>query len=507
MSTSTLLRFSTTATLLLLALFIFTHNKADVDLWGNVGFVRHLPSSPEFHRTNTFSFTEPDYAWVNHEWLAEYILHHAHRLFGNPGLLILKASLGFLLLGMLNSSMRKRTKSSAVRFLYLALIVSTIGYGFSTRPHLFSYVLFALLLSILTSEQRPIKLIVLLAAPLGCIWANLHGAFFIGLVLLLIAATCSTLQKLTNRQNSKNEPLLLTLASFAFFAGSLINPYGIRLWAFVFESATLSRPVLSEWAPLNPVVHFSTHVDFLALACITTLAVLVSLPRCSGFKLTILILALIAALLMRRNIPLYAIVSAIVAARHVDDTIGWQLESLFDSFSKRFLCVLLLLAALLSAAFFVRENIEEPLGIQVPRDQFPIEAMAFLKRNNVEANALVFFDWAELCIWHLHPHVRVFLDGRFRSAYTLDTITTYLDFLYMEENPMAALDNYPTDLVFVHVDNPCSRMMRSLPGWAIAYEDHMAIIFAKEEVHQALLRKIAMHTAYLPEPGISNLFP
>jgi len=501
-----MLTLATAAAIGVFGLFLFTHNKADVDLWGNVGFVQHLPNSPGFHRTNTFSFTEPAYPWVNHEWLAEYLLHQTHRLAGNPGLLLLKAVLGFVLVGILYGAMRRNSRSTTVRVLFLAIIMSTLGYGFSTRPHLFTYILIAALLSALL-RAPPHLLLLLVAAPLGCLWANLHGAFFIGEILLLLATACAMVGRATGRDASWRTPALLGAASFAYFLGTLLTPYGLGLWRFVSESAVILRPVLSEWAPFNPLTQFSIHVDFVALACITVVAMLRAYRRCTLFELVMLAVALVAAVAMRRNIPLFAIVAGLVGMRHVDKALGSQIEALVDKLPKRAIVILLLAMTAVSASFFVRANREAPLEIRVPRDQFPIEAVAFLDRNAIAANALVFFDWAEYCIWKLHPRCHVFLDGRFRSAYSEKAIRTYLNFIYAGNDPLAALTDYPTDLVFVHVNNPCTPLMRGLGGWALAYEDDMAAIFVKRAVHEALLGRLSTQSADLPTAPLDDRFP
>jgi hypothetical protein len=168
---------------------------------------------------------------------------------------------------------------------------------------------------------------------------------------------------------------------------------------------------------------------------------------------------------------------------------------------------LLIIATTVSGIYFVRANRATPLDIVVPRDQFPIEAMAFLERNAVHANALVFFDWAEYFIWKMHPNCRVFLDGRFRSAYSETAIQTYLNFIYAGSNPLAALNDYPTDLVFVHVGNPCTALMRNIEGWELAYQDAMAAIFVKRDVHGELLHDLATRRAYLPTEPLNNSFP
>ena len=489
------------------ALFLFTHNEADVDLWGNVGFVKQHPGQSGYLLTNTFSFTEPNHAWTNHEWLAEYILNQAYRYMGNPGLLLLKAFLGFSLLGLLYHSMRKHGKSGAVRVLLLLLVISTLGYGFSTRPHLFTYILIAGLTTLLLRPSTP-KLLLLLAAPLGCVWANLHGAFFIGQVLILVAILCKTATGIIARDKSTfQDALILSATAVLFFGGTLVNPYGIHLWSFVFDSAALSRPVLSEWAPLNSLEHVGTHIDFIVLACITTFAMIISCRSITPFGGAVFVLALISAIAMRRNIPLFAIVAALVATRHVDATIGWTIDDIVNKIPAKVMVTLLLAAALTSAGFWIHTNQKAPLSIIIPRDQFPVEAVTFLERNNIEANAFVFFDWAEYCIWKLHPRCHVFLDGRFRSAYSEQTIKDYLDFLYARTQSHKALMDYPTDLVFVHVNNPCTAIMRTLAGWELVYQDQMAAIFVKRDVHHELLKKLTTQTAYIPSGPADNRFP
>lgn len=500
------LSFVSAAAIIVFALFLFTHNEADVDLWGNVGFVRQHPGQPGFHTTNTFSFTEPNHVWTNHEWLAEYILNKAYQFMGNPGLLLLKGFLGFLLLGILHHSMRRQAQSGAVRVLLLLLVISTLGYGFSTRPHLFTYILVAGLTSLLLRPSTP-KALLLLAAPLGCLWANLHGAFFIGQVLLLAAILSKTVSCILKRdQIALRDGCILSTSALLFFGGTLLTPYGLHLWSFVFESASLSRPVLSEWAPLG-LEHMGLHIDFIALACITTFALVASFRRSTPLGVVIFLLALIAAIAMRRNIPLFAIVAALVATRHVDATMGWRIDEIVNKLPKKMVLFLMLTIAAASCVFFVRANLDGPLSIRVPRDQFPIEAVAFLERNVVEANAFVFFDWAEYCIWKLHPRCHVFLDGRFRSAYSETTIKDYLDFLYTRTESRNALNSYPTDLVFVHVNNPCTAIMRTLEDWELAYQDQMAAIFVKRNVHNALLQKLNAKTAYIPSEPVDNRFP
>jgi len=304
-----------------------------------------------------------------------------------------------------------------------------------------------------------------------------------------------------------HKSVVLALASIAFFAGTLLNPYGIYLWNFVFDSAAILRPILSEWAPFNPLTNFSDHVDFMALVVITTIGVIISFRKMSKFSILMLVLAFLAAISMRRNIPLFAIVAGITATGAIGNSFGKEINNILTGCNKPFIILVLLSVAISSGLFFVKNNKNAPLQIVIPRDQFPIEAIEFLEKNKVEANAIVFFDWAEECIWKLFPRIRVFLDGRFKSAYSEKTINAYLSFIYATDNYLSAINDYPTDMVFVHINNPCTEFMRKQQGWQIIYQDHMAVIFVKRSSHKQLLHKIEMRNIYIPTGEEGNLFP
>ena len=179
-----LLRILAVIAVIFFGLRSFSDNKADVDLWGNVGFVKALPWQDGFHYANAFSFTEPEREWINHEWLAEYIFHLAYTATGNAGLLILKTALGFAVIFLMFLSVRRATETGPATFFYFLLVICTMGYGFGTRPHHFTYLLYSVMLFCLKNHPGNRLLQILLFPAIAILWANLHGAFFIGFVMM-----------------------------------------------------------------------------------------------------------------------------------------------------------------------------------------------------------------------------------------------------------------------------------------------------------------------------------
>jgi len=479
----------------------FSDNKADVDLWGNVGFVKALPWHDGFHYTNAFSFTEPDRPWINHEWLSEYIFHVVHAGTGNTGLLALKLLLGLCVMALVAASVHRTTKPGPPTFFYLLLVVCTMGYGYGTRPHHFSYVLYSLMLYCLQNHQRNRVVMLVLFPVLAVIWANLHGAFFIGLLLLIAFGVLSRFD------GEDRPPAWLPAAGVALFlAVTPINPYGLRLWEFIFQSGVKFRPYLSEWAPFNPMRHFADHADFVVLVLISLPAIVFSRKPRKPSHLGILALSLAGALLMRRNIPLFAITAGFLVTEHIEDAARKPLDRIVSVLPQPALAVVLCCFTILSAWFAVTFDKEAPLEIEVSRESFAVDAVSFMERNGIKGNTLAFFDWAEYCIWHI-PGCPVFLDGRFRSAYGVEVIDDYFEFLYAGPGWTRALDAYPTDIVLLHKGNPAFAAMASRKDWVLVFKGITARLFLKMSVHEKFIRALAKGQVAMVEQQQEAIFP
>ncbi|MFC1497400.1 hypothetical protein ACFLS1_02865 [Verrucomicrobiota bacterium] len=482
-------------------LHAFSDNKADLDLWGNTGFVKAVPWSPEFHRTNTFSFTQSDHPWINHEWGAEYIFHLTHEYMGNTGLLALKIILGLCVILLIHLSMKIGCRSGRVRFLFLLLVISTMSYGFSTRPHHFTYVMYALFLFLLKSNRY--KTLLVLAPLAGVLWANMHGAFFIG---ILLTGFYSVFELMKTRSFT-GRARTASIISLILFFSSFFTPYGLRTWSFILESGSNMRPYLSEWAPFHPLKDFVDHTDFVALSVLSLLAVCCSRRKKDITWLGILIVSFACGLLMRRNIPLFAITACLVVPQHIEAVADEPLRKIFLRIPKPVLISFLSLFIAVSAWYTFNFNKTNPFEIEVQQDRHPSDIILFMQENGVAGNALVFFDWAEYCIWKLYPECRVFTDGRLWSAYSTDVIKDYFNFLYLGDNWSNALDNYPTDIVLIHTGNPVYEKMLCDNKWALVCESSIAGLFLKKSVHKEFLERMEAGGIVMPQRQQNVFFP
>src|SRR5215213_2792351 len=176
-------------------------------------------------RTDVLAWTTAGQPWLDQNWGAQLALYGIWRLGGLPLVTVTSALCAVVTWGLVAAACRRRTAN-------LRLIAGAVlaGYaaaaaGLSPRPQLFSMLLFAAELYLLeVARTRPR---VALAIPLLMVlWANLHGAFVVGVTRYV----------------------LVTVASLAVL---LVNPWAVRVvgYAISFPANTAITGIVSEGGP------------------------------------------------------------------------------------------------------------------------------------------------------------------------------------------------------------------------------------------------------------------
>jgi hypothetical protein len=196
-----------------------------------------IPSS------DTYTFTASGASWVDQQWLAQVILAAVQRVSGWAGLAILRAALVGLTFGLVLGACRARGLDlrRAAWLTILAFCVSAVA--LALRPQLLGMALFALTL-LLVADRRahPLRL---WAVPLiVLVWANVHGSFFLGPVLLGLA----WLEDLHDRDMAQRRTLVIGALSIL---AAFITPFGPAVWIYALGLTTNSLVTsrITEWQP------------------------------------------------------------------------------------------------------------------------------------------------------------------------------------------------------------------------------------------------------------------
>ena len=540
-------------TILVVSGFAFSLLQAEPDLWGHVQYGRDALREG-LHRTTTYSFTAEGYRWINHENLSELLFATITDQVGVWGLLAGKCLLGLFIVGLIVWRCYRLGVSAIVSAAAVLIVAVNLTGFWYIRPQVLSYTLFATLIAMLSfsfhgwenkwnipwtswlgrsdrpvdhtatdkkgnPRKRPKRLpveksldrrrvvCVAAAAILFIVWVNTHGAFLAGLCIFIAYVGLRAVEVFLSRQEHAGRTAIrLLLVTIAVAAATLINPYGFRLHAWLLESLTIPRPEIIEWHPLSWTDQ--PFVPFAILSAMVVGGLLFSRRSLDATQLVILSLTFWQAASHQRHIPFFVILCGFWMPIHWQS--AWQRwESRRDDSAEmsgkaKFAASLGLLATTVIIAFVLTTRCRE---LPVRKDMFPVSAVEYLAKNNINGRMVVTYNWAQYAIAALgvpsedtiyDDHLTtVSFDGRFRTCYPLSTVDSHFDFVLGngpqmrryrspesgKPNPAAILELGDPDLVLISRKQPhsVSVMDANRNDWTLLYQDELAQVWGRQE--------------------------
>ena len=520
--------------------FAFSLSVAEPDLWGHVQYGRDALREG-LHHTTTYSFTANGYRWINHENLSELLFATVYDQVGLWALLAGKCVLGLLITGlMLWRAHRQGVPSLVAAATVLLVSVNLTGFWY-VRPQILSYTMFAIMIAMLSfsfhgwedqwhapfaswlkrshssndrfagdrnslDEKR--LLCVGAASVLFIVWVNTHGAFLAGLCIFLAYTVIRAIEIALNH-GARGRSIAGRLVGIAGLVATatLINPYGYELHAWLLESLTIPRPEIIEWHPLH--WNDQPFIPFAMLCTMVLCGLLLSRRSLDATHLAILVLAFWQAASHQRHIPFFVILCGFWMPIHWHS--AWQRweskrESAADMgrHAKLTAAVGLMLTSSAIALLLAARCQQLP----VQRGQYPITAMEFMARNNLNGKLVVTYNWAQYAIAALgvaeessrvdsRKLTTVSFDGRFRTCYPLSTIDKHFDFVLGNHpsiqryrspdspppDPAAILELNSPDFVLVSRKQPHSVnvLEANRHDWTLLYQDELAQVWGRQD--------------------------
>jgi len=481
---------------LCLAVFQFSENTADPDLWGHVLFGQQAVQTGGLMKTDPYSWTANGHEWMNHEVVAEIALGWAHRWLGGTGLLLLKMAAGLLTFGiaLFIAASRMSRPTRAVAWAFGALAVVEISFGFAARPQIFSALALAAQFWITREIHRGRRGWALALPPLFVLWINTHGGALAGVILLFVIAAATTTQLFLKKrgpaairswldaESSPSVVVTLWISAAISTAALLLNPWGIALIRWLIGSVLWLRPEIAEWNSAKPDWD---HAAFFFCAGFAVGAFLLSRRPRSLWQIAVLAALGIMAFRSVRHTPLFCIAALAFVPPHLADVLQRfsahfrRLEELGQRPGVRKMLTAIFMFAsigIIAATFTLHK--ERAWTMEVPRQQYPVSAVQFIREHELHGHLLVFFDWGEMCIWAL-PDSRVSLDGRLDTCYPRAVITAHWKFYNAEPVDQAALDIARADFALLPSNLPGALALVKQPGWQAAYRDNLALVLVK----------------------------
>jgi len=425
------------------ALLLFTFHEADEDLWGRMAAGRLTRAEWRVPEKDVFAYVPTRPLWVDHEWLSGVVFHEVHRAFGGTGLLALRAALGVGAMGLLLHTAGGVSPWTLTLLSLAAWSLLAQGFNSVVRAQAFTFLFFALTLFVLERGKRRLVLV-----PLVALWANLHGGFVLGPLLLLGYG-------------------FYRLAA-ASLAASLLNPYGLEYWRYLSEALLMPRPEIVEWRSADLSGIGDLHIQ----GALLLIVVLVWGRRPKPAHLVALGGAAFASALHVRFAPLLGMVIVV--------TLGGSWEAVFQrrrhALAVAAMVLTLSLVAIGGAAAWLRRDLS--VQMRVPADRYPVAAVELLREER--GNLAVFFNWGEYALYHLYPSVLVSIDGRYETVYSEEVVRANWEFTRGAPGSERFLDTYPADFALYPRDTGAARWLGRSADWEQWRQDELLVLYRRK---------------------------
>ncbi len=475
-------------TLLLLACFLSIYsNYADLDLWhrlmvGSIFF--NTGGGILYH--DIFSYMPVKPLWVDHEWGSGVVFYFLRHYFGDAGLLLLKASSFFGVLALIWQA-NKLVSPKAFHNRFLFYFISAWGlfpaYLYTVRCHVFTYFFFTLWVLVLEKMRRGESGLLWIFPLTMIFWVNLHGGFVAGLGLMGIYAVGEVL-------NKKNPMRILTALGFTLPV-TLLNPYGVEYWKYIIEAVTMPRPYITEWQSLDFSGSLHLLLGFKLLLLFTVLGWGYHwVQKDKGQKwdwvaIGLLIITFCLGVRHIRHTVFFVITASIFSFGLFElffaACFGEYLAKFQSLFSKKKLALLSFTRSAFLFLFlfigFIYGCFYTSLSLKIDDTWLPVKAVEHMKKSGIKGNLLVSFNWGSYAMYELYPQCLVSMDGRYEETYTNETYLEIYNFFYHKEGWREVLENYPHDIILIHVKSKTYKELMKMEDWEKTYQDEMAAIF------------------------------
>lgn len=487
------------------AVLHFSFVTVDPDLWGHVKFGKDLVNAGRLHHADIYSFTAAGHVWINHEWLAELIFWTTYRFFGDAGLLFGKLGLGLCMVALMWRCCQKQ--SSMAKALVMLPAVIVISPGFMVRPQVFSFLFFSIFVLVLHLFFKDKKNFLFILPLVMALWVNLHGGFLMGIAIFGAAVGWETI---TRGLFGKKIPELKKLWFWFFITclAVLVNPYGYKLLVFLRHTLSIPRNI-SEWAPLC-LTDFS-RIQLKILMLLFAASLVTAPKKFRRWDVACILLTFYASMRHERHMPFFAIMVTPWLISWLSSIFA-RLRSLNPKLVLTRPSVVILTIAMVCAGVFlsakgINRYVLSNCHIMVDPNSYPVAAVRYLKANKISGNLILPFDWGEYAIWHLHPKMRVSIDGRFRTSYPESLIQDHFA-AFSDYKQWSRMEKYPGDVLLTRQKPFFKSMIKPNLPWVCIYSDPTAIIFLRDnEKNKKYFVRFSSPGFVNPKEPVSAYFP
>ena len=451
---------------------------AGSDLWWHIAAGRELAQTGSPWMVDDWSYTAHGQDWLNHEWLADIVYYQWVSLFGLSSLVYWKWLLIVATFASLQLLIYRQTRCALAAFVCAGMAVAVAAPFLDIRPHLYTLLLFCLLLLLVYQRDCSRWLLALLFL----VWVNLHGGFFFGLMALGIVL-------FPWRDFSLPRLRVAAITGALCVTACVLNPSGLETLVFplvyAFDSSSPYRE-LGEWhSPFreggirSPLFFYVMWLPPLAL-----LYALKKVRKSTGIPweaLMLTALTLAMALTSRRFIPLFGISLALLLAPLVAQLVSQMKQPALKyglaAVALLVACVRLLPYPLQSAPAFHYLTAEY---------SYPEDMVNFMLANNFRGRVFALYNWGGYLHLRTDGDLKVFIDGRADTVYGPEVYHNYMGVLQGRPGWVDAVEASGADFMLWPYDQRNGQRLledlRATGRWRAVYQDSVSWLAARTSV-------------------------
>ncbi len=456
----------------------------DSDLGRHLTLGGYILSSGHIPTVDILSYTRAGAPRPPYEWLAQVAFSLANRLLALDGVVLLASLIlaAVFTLVYVDSVQRSHTPVLALVLAAWAAVASSLHW--LARPHLFSFLFFAVWLYGLERVRRGQPWPFWSFPALMLLWSNLHGGFIFGFIGLGAYLAGWAVAAILGHPNIRYGCKLL-LIGVASAVASILTPDLWHNWDAVLSNSSgyiLSRTV--ETMPLR--ITSPSAWPFIAMLVLAVVLLLLRRLRAPAEHLILLAGLAAIGVAIVRNIPFFAIAAAPIMSEWASEALTripiWRrAEDKFSEMDADLTGLLwpVLVVAMVIAVFAYKDRVMHEPIFYFRSSVFPVQAADWVQNHPQPGRMFNDFNWGGYLLYRLWPEQRVFIDSQ--SDFYGESLTRQAaDIAAAAPGWQAALERYQIDWIFIPRQTGLAAAAGSSPGWRIVYQDGLAVIFVRK---------------------------
>ncbi|MHA7871072.1 MAG: hypothetical protein ACX939_01845 [Hyphococcus sp.] len=455
--------------------------------------IRELGALPA---SDPWSHTAQGHAWYNISWAYDVALSIVHQLGGLPGVVVVSVMLYALAVAGMAAIALKSAQSPIAALFTTTLLGFVLLPGMLARPQGVSFLLILAFYALLRFGRVGH---LLLLPVLTALWANLHGGFLTGFVILAAFFAEAFVSGRASRAAQ--------IAGIGVLCGAavLLNPYGaeiIQATRLTMDSAM--KDVLMEWRPMS---FASIGPAALFVAAFVLVSALFE-PRIPLADKLLACFWLAMGLSSARMMQVAALLSApylaqAAALRLKQSPVAAFLDAKDRAYGKDFARPGVVGALAFAAVIIVAATLLPPVQRAVAGDErafasfpdhrAPDAALDYLQRHYPDIRLFNAYGFGGYMIYRERGGAQVFVDGRADTAYPRDTLADAVVLGHMrswrktaqssgDDDWKALAGDYGLEGFLIEARGRLHDRLRRSPEWSLAYTDETASLFVRADL-------------------------